>query len=67
VPAVQVDLDTTRAELSEVRRQLLLVEEERTAAAKRSAALLAQYEERDRGAGQELASLRWVGWGGLGG
>jgi len=52
--AAQVDLDTTKAELSEVRRQLLLLEEERTAAAKRSAALLAQYED-----GTELPARSW--------
>jgi hypothetical protein len=58
VAKLQVALDNTAAELALVRRQLASAEEDRTAAAKRSSALLAQWEERDRGQGQEITALR---------
>jgi hypothetical protein len=60
---LQVALDNTAAELALVRRQLASAEEDRTAAAKRSSALLAQWEERDRGQGQEITTLRCAGRG----
>lgn len=55
---LQVALDNSQAELSEVKRKLATVEEERTAAAKRSRELLAQWEERDKVQGQDLSILR---------
>jgi hypothetical protein len=60
VAKLQVALDNTAAELALVRPQLASAEEERTAAAKRSSALLAQWEERDRGQGQEITTLRYA-------
>jgi hypothetical protein len=60
VAKLQVALDNTAAELALVRRQLASAEEERTSAAKRSSALLAQWEERDRGQGQEITTLRYA-------
>lgn len=60
VAKLQVSLDTTEAELAAVKRQLAAVEEERTTAARRSGALLAQWEDRDRGTTQEMQVLRWA-------